>query len=433
MSKKILFLATGIMAASLTYAQKDKFNEAQKELRKALDKGKEKPAEAAEAFRKAKAAIDAAITDESTKGNAKVWFTRAGIYIGMQDNEELKADKPYREGVSALIKAFELDKKLSVEQDAINLAANAGFFSYNDGINTYNNSQYSDAYTIFRKGLDILGPDKDKRFVLIPVMDTIRAQSQMFMGYTAFYDKHYDDAITNLTAIKASPYLEKESNIYLILGQAYEQKGDKEKQLATLQEGKKKFPDDKNLQNAELNYYISSGKQSEMVTKLEDAAAKDSGNPELQLNLGIVYSEMGRPTNGSAAPANAKEYNDKAEAAYKKAVELAPDNGSYNYQLGAFYFNQAADINTAMNNLGTGKEDQKKYNELLVQRDAFFGKSLPGLEKSKDIFSARKGSLKNDELKFYRGTLGALKEIYNRTDKADKVAEIKKLQSEAGF
>jgi len=433
MSKKILFLATGIMAASLTYAQKDKFKEAQKELKNALEKNKDKPAEAAEAFRKAKAAVDAASADETTKGNAQVWFTRAGIYIGMQDNPAFKESMPYREGVDALQKAFEMDKKLSTEQDGVNLAANAAFFAYNDGINTYNDNKYGEAYNIFKKGFEIVGPDKDKRFVLMPVIDTIRAQTQMFMGYNAFYDKHYDEAIANLSAAKASPYLEKEYNIFLILAQAYEQKGDKDNQLATLQEGKKKFPNEKNLQSAELNYYITSGKQSEMVGKLEEAAAKDPGNPELQLNLGIVYAEMARPTSGSPAAANAAEYRSKAEAAYKKAVELAPDNGSYNYQLGAFYFNQAADINTEINNLGTSKEDQKKYNVLLAQRDGLFKQSLPGLEKAKDIFTAKKTSLKGEEQRFYQNALGALKEIYNRTDQADKVAEIKKLQSELGF
>ncbi|WP_118976141.1 tetratricopeptide repeat protein [Taibaiella koreensis] len=433
MSKKILFLATGIMAASLTYAQKDKFKEAQKELKTALEKNKEKPAEAADAFRKAKDAIDAASANEATKGNAQVWMTRAGVYIGMQDNEQLRETMPYREGIESLKKAFELDKKLVNEPDAINLTANGGFFAYNDGISTYNNNKYKEAYDIFQKGLDILGPDKDKRFVLVPVMDTVRAQSKMFQGYTAFYDKHYDVAINDLLAIKGSPYLEKEANIYLVLAQAYEQKGEKDKQLATLQEGKKKFPGDKNLENSELNYYLTSGKQGEMVGKLEESAAKDPTNPELQLNLGIVYAEMARPTNGAAPAANAADYRAKAEAAYKKAVELAPDNGSYNYQMGAFYFNQAADINTEMNNLGTSKEDQKKYNTLLAQRDALFKQSLPNLEKSKDIFSAKKAKLKSDEQRFYHNALGALKEIYNRNDQADKVAEIRKLQSEAGF
>ncbi len=424
----MLFLAVGMAIASLSYGQKDKLKEATKELEKATS-SKEKPDEAAAAYQKAKDAIDAATTNPETKDNPKTWLTRAGIYIGMQDNAKLNADNPYREGVIAVKKAMELDKKLESDQQVINLVANGAFFSFNDGINTYNNSKYGEAYNLFKQATEILGPDKDKRFILMPIIDTIRAQSKMFMGYTAFYDNKFDEAITDLNASKNSPYLQKNADIYIVLAQAYEKKGDKANQLAVIKEGKQKFPDDKNLSAQEINYALSSGNQSDAISKMEENIAKDPSNPEMHLQLGILYNTLAHPT-GGAAPANAKEYYTKAEGAYKKAVELEPNSGSYNYQLGAFYFNQGADINNNMNNLGTGKEDQKKYNELLKQRDALFAQSVPYLEKSKEIFKAKGNKLKGEEGKFYFDTLGALKEIYNRTDQTEKAAEVKKLLAE---
>ena len=111
MNKKTLFLAAGVMMATVSFAQKDKLKEATKELEKAIE-SKDKPEEATAAYQKAKAAIDLAVANAETSGNAKTWMTKAGIYIGMQENAKLNADNPYREGIAALRKAFELDKSM---------------------------------------------------------------------------------------------------------------------------------------------------------------------------------------------------------------------------------------------------------------------------------------------------------------------------------
>lgn len=426
MKKKVLFLSAGIMIAGVSFGQKKQLNEAKSQLEKATTASADKKTdEATAAFQKAKEAIDAAATNPETKDKPETWMTRAGIYVGMQEQAALNADNPYLEGITSLKKAIELKKSLESDGDMVRIIANAAFFSYNNGIKVYNDSKYSDAYELFRQGTELLGPDKDKRFALMPVMDTVRAQSRMFMGYSAYYADKFDDAIANLSAMKESPYLQKESNIYLVLAMAYEKKGNTAQQLATLAEGKKKFPGDKNLENAELNYYINSGKQDEMTAKLEEAIAKDPANPELQMNLGIVYGGMAT-SKGLSDEAKAG-YMGKADAAYKKALELAPGNGSYQYQVGAFYFNQAAEFNSAMNNLGMSKEDQAKYNKLLKQRDEYFAISLPYLEKAKDIYGAKgRDQLRGEEGKYYFNTLTALKEIYTRQDQTDKAGEIKR-------
>lgn len=427
MKKKILFLTAGIMIAGVSFAQKKQLNEAKSQLEKATTASMvKKTDEATAAYQKGKEAIDAAINDPETKDKPDTWFTRAGIYVGMQEIPALNGDNPYREGVAAIKKAIELKKSLESDADMIRIIANAAFYSYNDGIGVYNNSKYGEAFNLFKQSTDLLGPDKDKRFATMPVMDTVRAQSKMFMGYTAFYDDKIDDAIANLQAAKTSPYLQNESNIYLILANAYEKKGNKEQQKALLAEAKVKFPNDKNVENAELNWLIANGQQDEMTQKLEENVKKDPNNPEYQMNLGIAYNGLAK--NGGA---NAKTYMEKAEAAYKKAVEVAPDNASYRYQIGAFYFNQAAELNAAMNDLGMSKDDQKKYAEFKKQRDGFFALSLPFLEKSKDMYAAiGKSKLKGEDGKFYFNTLTALKEIYTRMDETEKAGEMKRLLNE---
>lgn len=427
MNKKIVMLTAGVALASVSFAQKAKLNEAVKELDNIeIAKVKKDDAAATASLLKAKEAIDLAVNDESTKTNAKAWFTKATVYMAMQENAQTKAGNPFVEGVAALNKAIELDKKYATDDKAASLLANGAFYYYNQGIVEYNESKYEDSYNAFKSGSDLTGADKDKRFAAMPIIDTIRAQSKMFMGFTSFYAEKYDRALPLLLEAKSSPYLGKEANVYLVLAQAYEKTGKKEQQLATLQEAKQKFPEDKNVANAELNYFIASGKESEMTEKLEAAAAKEPNNPELAFNLGIIYEGMANPKGGAAPPANAADLNTKAATAYGKALALAPDNANYNYQFGAFYYNQAATLNTKMNNLGSSKAEQQQYNTMLKQRDELFDKALPLLEKSRGVFAPREGKLTREEHSFYRQSLEALAKIYAIQDKLDKAGEVKK-------
>lgn len=438
MNKKVVLVFTGIMISAGAFAQRAKLNEAKSNLEKASVYGKASPDLALPLYTAAKAAIDLAAVNPDTKDKPDTWQTKAGIYIGMQENPKLNADNPYKEGIVALNKAIELNPKLSTDEQVINMLANASFYSFNDGIKLYNESHYSDAYALFNQSKTLLGEDKDKRFASMPIIDTIRAQAIMFMGFNAYYganepganlNEKMDDAIKNLNTIKNSPYLTEQSNVFLVLSQAYEKKGDKTNQAATIAEGLKRFPDDKNLKALDLNYSIESGTKDEAITKMEQAISKDPSNADLYLNLGILNYNIAYPKGGTPN-AKADEYLAKAEAAYKKTVELAPENGTYNFQLGSLYYNNASRIMTVMNSLGTSKADQAKYDQLDKEKNAEFQKALPYLEKTKDIFYPKKDRLTKDQMTEYINTLTGLKEIYARTEQTDKLAEARKLLKE---
>lgn len=437
MNKKIIFLSAGIMMSAAAFAQKDKLREATKELETATSLRSNADLSAV-SYTKAKDAIDLAVNNPDTKDKPQTWETKAGVYIGMQENAKLNADNPYLQGIEALKKAIEMDPKWSTSEQAVNLTANAGFHSFNDAVKTYNASHYNEAYKLFQQTKNLLGEDKDKRFILMPIIDTIRAQAVMFIGYTAYYDaindasrqaQQLDEAIKNLNLSKASPYLAAESNIYLVLAQAYEKKGDKAGQTAAIQEGLKKFPSDQNLRALDLNAAISGGSKEDAVKKLQEAINKDPKNPDLYMNLGILNYTIAYPASGTPNP-EAATYASKAEENYKKTVELAPENGTYNFQLGSLYYNNASRILTTMNGLGTSKADQVKYDQLSKDKDAEFTKALPYLEKARDIFNAKRSKLNGEEMKEFVNTLVGLKEIYTRLDQTEKSAATKKLLDE---
>lgn len=422
MKKTVFLVSAGLLLSIGSYAQKDKLREANRELEKATTTLKDKPDDAAAALLKAKDAVDAAAEHADTKDKAEVWLAKAGIYLAMQGNAKTNGDMPFKAGVEALNKAISINKKLESDPQAINMIVNAAYYLFNDGISTYNGGKYGDAYNSFKTAKEMLGKDKDKRFQLYLPIDTLRAQSEMFMGFNAFYDQQYEKAVSSLSAAKSSPYLTEESNVYLVLAQAYEKLGDKQKQEEAIKEGKSKFPNDKNLNALEVNIALQSGDESLAIKKIEEAISKDPTNPELYLNLGILYSNL-----AAASKDKAGEYNASAEKAYKKAVEIAPESGTYNYQLGSYYFNLAADIIKEMNNLGTSKEDEKKYNLLNAEKDKLFANALPYLEKSKDIFSPNLKKLKAEERKSYVNCLNGLKEIYSRNDDTAKANAIREL------
>jgi hypothetical protein len=111
--KKILLLASALSYCIVSTAQKSKINEANKELTKASEALSKKDATAqTAALQNAKTAIDLAVANESTKDNAKAWFTKAAVYMSMQENEATSSGDPYLEGVTALQKAFALDKNM---------------------------------------------------------------------------------------------------------------------------------------------------------------------------------------------------------------------------------------------------------------------------------------------------------------------------------
>jgi predicted Zn-dependent protease len=423
MKRIFLSLLISFVGISGIYAQKSKINEAAKALEKAQGLlALQKPDAAAEPLNEAKAAIDAAVADASTKDNAKAWYTKSAVYMAMQEVSTLSSGNPYKEAITALKKATTLDKKIANDDQFPNVLANGAFYSYNDGVNAMNGSHYSESYDLFSQAAELLSWDNNRFFKDNKQVDTIKSKTQLFEGYSAFYDKKYDVAVPLLKAASKDAITGSETNIYLLLAKAYQQQGDSKSELAIIEEGKKKFPNDKNITAAELNYYFAAGKQSEMITKLNDAIAKDPNNAALYYNLGIVYKDLAKLDDEPTAQTD--DYFKKAETAYQKAVSLDASNLAYEFELGALYYNKGVFYNKKMMSLGTDAVSLKKSNELKTLRDQYFTQATTHLEKARTLFRSNKSALQPDQLKDYEGCLNALSAIYVNLDQEDKAKSV---------
>lgn len=421
--KKAILIAAAVSITTLSWAQKQNIQTANDYLR---DKDYDKAVEY----------INLAVNNPDTKDNAKAWYTRGNIYMSMQNEPGKNSNSPYREAATSFMKAAQLDAKY--EKDAVTQALMVAAYSYyNDAVGAFNKKEYEQSYQLAKSAIDIHDMEGGKRFAN-KNFDTVSASALMIQSYSALYAKKYDDALVLLQALKANP-IEKNANVYLALVDVYRSLNKDAEMIAIIEEGKAQYPDNVNLRNEELNYYIKAGKQDVLMKKLEDAVAKDPNNAELQFNLANGYNNLAFPKDTSGKeltkPANFDELIGKAESSYQKALAIDGSNGGYNYNMGVLYYNLATDYNKRMNELADiinkskvpaeKKKHEDNYAKLNASRDANFEKALPFLVKTVAAYEPNVKNLGSDDKYSYRNALIALKEIYARKNDMSKSAEYK--------
>ncbi len=379
----------------------------------------------------AKENIDKAMSNAEMQEKPKALFVKGEVYIAMMGVDKYKSASPYREGAQALMKLAEI--KPEYEKEMVDLMlAGAGSLYFNDGVKKFGEGKtdpknYTEAMDMFKNVLkihDLNGGKRFEKFPMVKKIDTTVARSSMYISLCNYYAKNYADAIPQLVAAKDNP-ITKANYLYEDLIDAYEKTKEMDKALAVIQEARAAYPADQNLRNDELNYYMMTGKQDDLMKKLEVEAAKDPTNSELMFSLAIVYTGMANPKTGDK-PANAAELMKKADAAYLGALKLAPENADLNYNYGAMLNNDAKEINDQMNALGTSKAEMQKYDVLKAKRDALFDKALPYVEKAYTLLDPKAATLKGSEKNSYTGSLKVLSQIYTIQNKTDKLNEIKK-------
>lgn len=377
----------------------------------------------------AKENIDKAMASPDSKDKPKTLFVKSQIYMAMQMNDKYKSTSPYKEGAQSLLKLIEVKpdyEKSTVDQ----LLVFSGYFYYNDGVKAYNDKKYAEAIDNMKNVLRIHDLGGGKRFEKYPPaeqkkFDTVAAEANQTVAMSYQNLGKFEEALPLLIAVKNNP-ITKNPSIFESIIYIYNSQKKTTEAYAMIQEARKAYPDDVTIRNYELNYFISSGKQEDLVKKLEEAAAKDPENADIQFNIATSYLSMANPKTGPK-PANVAELVTKAEEGFAKAIKLSPNNASFNYNFGALYFNQATDVNEQMNAItGTSDADEKKYQGLKTKRDDLFSKASPYFEKAYSLFSATEKDLKDSDRGTYKNTILALKEIYSRQNKLDKSAEMKK-------
>ncbi len=175
-------------------------------------------------------------------------------------------------------------------------------------------------------------------------------------------------------------------NIALI----YNQQGDTEKAIKAVKEARASNPNDINLLLTEADLYIKLGDKDKFKTVIQEAIKLDPNNPVLYFNLAVISGEQGNTE-------EAKEY-------YEKSIALNPEYKDSYMNLAALTLEQETAIVDEMNDLGTSRADNKRYDELKTKRENLYKSAVPYLEKILEIDPKNVDAL--NTLKNIYGTIG---------------------------
>ena len=349
----------------------------------------------------AKDAIDEATLNEQTRIMDKTWYYRGLIYHALYNHATYGylCDHCLDTAYSAYMKANEISPSGEWASDisSVRLPYLSRDF-FDRGVKEFNKGKYIDAMNSFEKVQKITPGD---------------TSSLRNAAYSAEKAKNYEKAKEYYGRLVSMKY--HDANIYMALSNIYKQLNDTTRALIAVQDGRKVFPDDMNLILAEINILLSLGRNSEAIEALESAVKRDSKNPTLYLALGSTYDKVANPKDANGKdlvrPINYGEMMVKAEQTYQHGLEVSPNNFELNYNLGAIFYNQAAEMNNAANNLKSVAE----YDKAKLRYVSKFQDAQPYLEKALDISP-------ND-----RSTLLSLKELYSKTNQMDKYNRVKSI------
>lgn len=346
-------------------------------------------------IQKAKDAIDAAATHESTMNQAKTWHYYAVIYYKIGAYPEF-IDIDHDAFVKAL-EAFDKIKVLDLDYYQRNLrefqqyAGNIGARYYDLGANSYNEGNFEDAYINFKKAYDAaaVAGGKDNSALLNAAISAMKVGK-------------YDESIAMFETLLANGM--EEPTVYQEMTIAYREMGNHDKMIETINIAKTKFPDNENIVNEMINSYLTVHREGEIINQIKEMAEKNNTQPIYYFILGTIYGNI-----------ESELYDiDTALEYYGKAIEVNAQYVDAYINAGALLIDKAAQIYAE-----TEKLDPSNLNEFLkadakmrAEAKEYDERALPYVEKSYEL-------LPDDP-----AVKQALKSLYTRLNMRDKAEAI---------
>ena len=327
-------------------------------------------------YDKAKADIDKATQHEKTSLKSKTWYYSGLIHMDMAVAKADLATKYdlFSKANTGFQKAIELNNSENFVNQAKGKTEELYGTIFNQGVALHQSEDMENAMKFDELASEVQIDNTQNRVNAL-INASIAASS---IGNT---DKaiSLNEKILTLAPDDVDTYLE-----LIILN---DKKGDNDKALEYAEKASAKFPNDARFNNEVARLAVKSGKSDEAIKKLKAASDKDPKNTLYLNKLAELYDKTG----------DKKE----AENYYKKAVDVDPSNVDANYNLGAFYFNEAVDYNNKMNELDLNASP-KVRKELSDNMKASFNKCIPYYEKAyPQLNDAEKAGLKPSLMKAY--------------------------------
>jgi tetratricopeptide (TPR) repeat protein len=153
--------------------------------------------------------------------------------------------------------------------------------------------------------------------------------------------------------------------------------------LATsaLDKAKQKYPDDKNIQEAEFFLYQNPTLLGKAVAAYESKIQQNPNDANNYIRYALLLEQKAKVDETAGRPVQEVEGSlNKAIELYKKAVGIAPNNSLAVFNLGVLFVNKAAALDKIINDLPPEKEEESE--ELTQKKNAYLQEALPYMEKA---------------------------------------------------
>jgi tetratricopeptide (TPR) repeat protein len=369
---RIKLLITGIVglvSTTTVFAQKGELSNAQESYNSfaTLRGQKTGPlaAKAATDLNNAKVSIDKAAANAKTATLPLTYAVKGAVYasLTLRDTVPSTSIPLFATAEEALIKAKETDTKGENKKLIDDAYLELIQYKYNAGVKAYQTQKYSTAYDDFLFYRNVR-PDDTTAIYLT--------------GLSAAAAQKYDEAIKNYTKLTATKY-SKNPDVYSDLSLIYLQKKDTASAIKVVTEGAEKYPDNNKLSKREIELNLQAGNQAKVLEKMEKAIANDPKNKTLYYYAGLTYTQ-------------AKDLT-KAEAMYRKALEIDPNYYEASLNLGYILLNPGITAFNAAQKLPTSK--QKEYDAAMAKAKASFEAAKPVILRTIEINPASIDALTN--------------------------------------
>ena len=334
-------------------------------------------------------------------GNQKPISTENVVVAGDQLVKEVYADKEFYYNVNGQLaiinvtkpvvedvlakaaeaykKAGELDVKGSKSKDIMAGLANVASKYIDDGMNCYQFGDLAKASQLFEKAANVSA---------IAPLSKVDTTALYNAAYTAWAGKDYERAKNFFEKCLDANYYYEGGEVFAKLGDVYTNLGDAKKGAEILEKGFVKFPQSQSILIGLINYYMTSGENTDRLFSLIDEAKKNEpNNASLYYVEGNIYKEL--------------KNVEKAVESYYKCAEINPEYEFGYIGAGILYYELAIELQEKAGN----ELDDKKYNELVGQLEQALKNALDPFEKAYAVS-------KDDQLKV--SVAEYLKNIYYR-------------------
>ena len=323
--------------------------------------------------------IQIAEKNEKTANYYKTYFVKGRILqkIGESKDPKIKnlVDEPLKKAWESYQKAIQLDEKKKIHKtiEIYLPMLNADFI--NAAVEDFKKKDFKSSMEYFELALEV-GAD--------PVFNGVVDTSIIYnTGLSAYNGKLWNQAIEYLGKAKDMGY--GGGAVYVLLKNAYLEKGDTLTGLKVLQEGFHKDPTDKTIIFELINYYLLVEDNSQAaIDYINKALEQDTMNASLYFAKGLALDKLDK--------------HDEAIQAYKESIAKDPNYLNAYYNLGAMIFNDGVTKFNKCNEI----MDNKKFKECVSQADEIFKESLPYLEKAHELDPKEINTLETLKVLYYR-------------------------------